>query len=104
MKRGRPTYSVIRQRVVEILSHMGKAYGYEIFKVYKQIFDPITLRVIYYHLRKGTDLEEFKVERIETTKGEYSWGSETQKIYYSLGSAAKPAGDDEVARFFASRR
>lgn len=103
MKRGRPTYSLIRQRIVDILQHEGRAYGYQIHKIYKQIFPPVTLRVIYYHLRKGVELGEFKLEGVEMSKGEYSWGSDAQKIYYSLGPAAQPQPDDQVRAFFANR-
>ncbi|RME53412.1 hypothetical protein D6783_02025 [Candidatus Woesearchaeota archaeon] len=104
MKRGRPTYSIVRQRIVDILHHEGRAYGYQIHKIYKKIFPPVTLRVIYYHLRKGVELGEFKVETVETAKGEYSWGSETQKTFYTLGPEAKPSGDELVASFFAHQK
>jgi len=65
MTRGRPVRSVIRQNVVEILFHLGKAYGYDIYKIYKAVFPKVTLRSIYYHLKKGVSLGEFKVEKIE---------------------------------------
>ncbi|MDD9953249.1 MAG: hypothetical protein OXR66_02855 [Candidatus Woesearchaeota archaeon] len=99
-KRGRPTYSKVRQNVVEILYFMKQGYGYEIYKVYKELFPAVTLRVIYYHLRKGQQLGEFEVAEVKKTKGNYSWGGEAEKIYYKLGPKAKPRMDDTVKAFF----
>ncbi len=91
--------SQIRQNVVEILSFLGKAYGYAIYKVYKAVYPKVTLRSIYYHLRKGIQTGEFKVERIEKEKGDYSWGGEAEKIYYALGPQAKPTMDQKVKEY-----
>ncbi len=96
MPRGRPVKSQIRQHVVEILFFLGKAYGYDVYKVYKAVYPKVTLRSIYYHLHKGVQIGEFKVERIEREKGDYSWGSEAEKIYYTLGPNAKPTVDKSV--------
>ena len=100
MPRGRPIKSQIRQNMVEILHHMGKGYGYDIFKSYKSIFPAVTMRVIYYHLKKGTDLGEFKVHEIKKEQGTYSWGGSVEKIYYALGENAKPLMDERVKEFF----
>ena len=99
MKKGRPIRSHIRQNIVEILSYIKKAYGYEIYKIYVSIFPKVTLRSIYYHLKKGLDLGEFKINKVEKEKGEYSWGTEAEKIYYSLGDNAKPLGNDRVKEY-----
>ena len=104
MKRGRPVKSEIRQNMVEILYFIKKAYGYEIYKVYTAIFPKVTLRSIYYHLKKGVDLEEFQINAIEREKGNYSWGPEAEKIYYSLGSNAKPTGNDRIKEYVESRQ
>ena len=104
MKKGRPIRSEIRQNIVEILNFIKKAYGYEIYKVYVSIFPKVTLRSIYYHLKKGLELGEFQVSKIEREKGEYSWGTEAEKIYYSLGSNAKPSGSDRVKEYVDSKR
>lgn len=96
MKRGRPPQSQIRQNIVEILYILGSAYGYQISKLYQQLFAPATRRVIYYHLRKGIDLGEFEVDRIEREKGDFSWGTIAEKTYYKLGKSAKPRGDKRV--------
>ena len=103
MKKGRPVKSEIRQNIIEILSHIQKAYGYEIYKVYVSIFPKVTLRSIYYHLKKGLDLGEFRINKVEKEKGEYSWGTEAEKIYYSLGDNAKPSGNDRVKEYVDSK-
>ena len=101
MPRGRPTRSQIRQNVVELLAVMGKGYGYEIHKVYVQIFPACTREVIYYNLRKGVKLEEFEVESVRQEEGEYSWGTTVQKTYYKIGPKAKPTSDQRVKDYFA---
>ena len=100
MPRGRPIKSPIRQAVIEILYLMKKAYGYELYKVYDAIFPKATLRAVYYNLRKGVELGELKVNTVKLEKGDYSWGSEAEKIYYELGENAKPGGDARVREYF----
>jgi len=90
MKRGRPAHSEVRQNIIEILYFLKKGYGYDIYKIYRALFPKVTMRLVYYHLKKGVALGELKIDRIEKTKGDYSWGGEAEKIYYSLGPAAKP--------------
>ncbi len=99
-KRGRPTRSVIRQNLIEILHFMGEAYGYQLYKAYREIFAPVTLRVIYYHLKKGKALGEFEVAGVKKTSGSYSWGPEAERVFYKLGPAAKPAVLPEVREHF----
>ena len=103
MAKGRPVKSEIRQNMVEILYFIKKAYGYEIYKIYTAIFPKVTLRSIYYHLKKGIALNEFEVHKIEKEKGDYSWGAEAEKIYYKLGSNAKPAVSYRVKEYVESR-
>ena len=100
MPKGRPVRSEIRQNVVEILYFMKEGYGYDIYKVYRSIFPKVTIRSIYYHLKKGVSLKEFKVSKIEREKGDYSWGPEAEKIYYSLGDNAKPVMNEKVKEYF----
>ena len=64
MGRGRPHKSQIRQNLVEMLYFLHEGYGYELFKHYRLLFSPVTMRVIYYHLRTGKNLGEFKVNKI----------------------------------------
>ena len=104
MAKGRPVKSEIRQNIVEILYFMKQGYGYEIYKVYVAIFPKVTMRSIYYHLRKGVDLNEFKISKIEKEKGDYSWGPEAEKIYYSLGDNAKPLVNEKVKEYFESKK
>ena len=100
MPRGRPIQSDIRQNIVEILHFMGKGYGYDIYKSYIALFPKVTMRSIYYHLKKGVALGEFKVDKVQKESGDYSWGSEVEKIYYVLGDKAQPKIDKKVKAYF----
>ena len=100
MKRGRPLKSMIRQNIVEILYFLGEGYAYDIYKIYIQLFPKVTMRSIYYHLKKGVDIQEFVVKDIKKEKGDYSWGSEAEKIYYSLGPSASPRMLLRIKEFF----
>ena len=103
MLRGRPIKSEIRQNIIEILYFIKEGYGYDIYRTYITIFPKVTMRSIYYHLKKGVDLHEFKVSRIQKEKGDYSWGPEAEKIYYSLGENAKPAGNEKAREYFSKK-
>ncbi len=92
MKRGRPIKSAIRQNIVEILHHLGEGYGYQISKIYNEVFSTVTQRSIYYHLRKGIQTKEIEVKKVEQEKGDFSWGPTVEKTYYTLGAQAKPVG------------
>ena len=100
MPKGRPTKSEIRSNIVEILNVLKAGYGYDIYRHYKTLFSPVTMRSIYYHLKKGTQLGEFRVNGVKKEKGNFSWGSETEKIYYELGPNAQPRGNDRVKKIF----
>ena len=102
MGRGRPAKSVIRQNVVEILYYLRKGYGYQIAKIYNEIFPTVTQRSIYYHLRKGISTKEIEMHKIEQEQGNFSWGSMVEIIYYSLGEDAEPKGDVRVKKFLKS--
>ncbi len=99
MARGRPVRSEIRQNIIEILHYLGKGYGYQICKIYQEIFPAVTQRSIYYHLRKGTQTGEIAVNQIKEEKGDFSWGNVVEKIYYELGDAAEPKGEKRVKEF-----
>ncbi len=96
MARGRPVKSQIRQNIVEILHHMKEGYGYDIYRFYKETFPAVSMRVIYYHLKKGSQLGEFRINKVIKENGDFSWGSEAEKIYYSLGQEAQPVGDTKI--------
>lgn len=104
MPRGRPNKSQIRQNIIEILYFKGKEYGYNIYKIYMEIFHPCTQKSIYYHLAKGVQTKEFKVSEIRTETGDFSWGSSVEKIYYELGPAANPKVLKEVKDYFDNKK
>ncbi len=96
MPRGRPVGSKVRQNIVEIIHYAGEMHGYSVYAIYKDIFPKVTMRAIYYHLKKGVETKEFKVTRIKKEAGNYSWGAEVERIYYGLGQEAKPQGNRAV--------
>ncbi len=100
MPRGRPLKSQIRQNIVEILYFMKEGYGYDICKVYMNIFPKVTMRSIYYHLNKGINTKEFKISQVKVEQGNYSWGKTVEKTYYALGEAAKPSINQRVKEYF----
>ena len=104
MPRGRPVRSEIRQNIIDILHFMGQGYGYKIHKIYKQIFPSVTREVVYYHLKKGVKLGVFEVAEVKREEGEYSWGRVVEKIYYKLGSQAKPSINPRVKEFFDQKK
>ena len=103
-KRGRPIGSSIRQNLIELLYFKGNAYGYGLYKDYCALVPSVTLRVIYYHLKKGIALGEFKLETVKLEKGNYSWGGEAEKKYYKLGPSAKPKMNPKVRLYFEKKR
>jgi len=99
MPRGRPIKSKIRQNILEILFYLNKGYGYQICKIYNEVFTPVCQRSIYYHLRKGVLTRELEVHEVKEEKGDFSWGNTVEKIYYSLGKLAETKGNDKVKEF-----
>ena len=100
MPRGRPAASQIRQNIVEILHFAGKMHGYSLYSAYKELFPKVTMRSIYYHLKKGLETGEFRVAEVRKEKGSYSWGAEVERTYYSLGQSAKPRSLPIVKEYF----
>lgn len=100
MARGRPISSQIRQNIIEILFYLKKGYGYSIARIYNEIFPPVHIRSIYYHLRKGVATKEITLEEIKEEKGDFSWGNKVEKIYYTLGPESRVAGSNQVAEYF----
>ena len=103
-RRGRPVGSAIRQNIIDMLNYMKKGYGYDIYKMYVKLFPKVTMRSIYYHLRKGVSLGEIRIENVQVEKGEYSWGGEVEKTYYSLGKNAMPKEQERIREFFEMMR
>jgi len=102
--RGRKVGSPIRQSIAEILYFIGKGYGYDIYKIYLEVFPKVTLRSIYYHLKKGEALGEFEVENVKKERGNYSWGEMAEKVYYKLGKEAKVKINMRVKKYLESRK
>lgn len=102
MKRGRPQGSPVRQNITELLAQFGELHGYDVYRHYVKIFPKVSIRAVYYSLRKGAKKGFFKVAKIEKQTGNYSWGPEAQRVYYSLGELAKPTGDSKAKKYFES--
>ena len=99
MQRGRPTHSQIRQNIVDILYYLGEGYGYQISKIYQEVFSKVTQRSIYYQLRKGLQTKEIMIKETRQESGNFSWGSNVEKKVYVLGSLALPKGNNAVKEY-----
>ena len=93
-RRGRPIGSATRQNIVNILSVLGSATGYDIFKIYRHIYGKITVRSIYYNLHTGVLLDLFSMSDVREEQGSFSWGPKAEKKYYTLTPKAKITADD----------
>ncbi|MBI4738164.1 hypothetical protein HY772_01140 [Candidatus Woesearchaeota archaeon] len=102
--KGRPTRSAVRQNIVNILAVLGEGYAYNIAKTYMDLFPKVSTRLIYYHLKKGTDLKEFVAKGTKTEEGNYSWGSNADKNYFGLGPAAMPLKNPAIQEYFEKRQ
>ncbi|MGV8171189.1 MAG: hypothetical protein ACP5OA_00675 [Candidatus Woesearchaeota archaeon] len=99
-KQGRPIGSKVRQNIVEILYFYKQLHGYDMYKIYKELYPPVTMRLIYYHLKKGLDTGEFKVQRVDRKAGKYSWGGISENIIYVLGQSANPMIEPHVKLYW----
>lgn len=88
--RGRPVGSLVRQNIVEIINSTGPLHGYDIYKLYCERFPEISLRLVYYHLKKGLETGEFKIAGLVNKEGNFSWGNKSENILYNLGPNAHP--------------
>ncbi len=82
MAKGRKPKSAVRDNILTLLIENGPMHGYQIYKEYVKRFGPVTLRLIYYHLKKGIDLGEIAISHISEEEGPYSWGPRARKVYY----------------------
>jgi len=87
---------MVRQNMVEILYFYKELHGYELYKIYIDLYPKVSQRLIYYHLRKGVDTGEFLVSKQEKKSGTYSWGTSAENIIYSLGPSASPLIDARI--------
>jgi len=79
----RKTKSVIRRNFLTIIRESGGAYGYQIRKEYEKRFGKkLSLRLTYYHLRKGREEGLFKIKEVVKHEGGFSWGTHTERVYY----------------------
>ena len=99
-KRGKRHGSQIRNNIIEILYFMKQGHGYSIYKIYRNLYPKATMRSVYYDLKAGERLGEFVIKGIENERGEYSWGAQAEKVYYSLGPNARPKGEFKVKEYF----
>jgi hypothetical protein len=83
--RGRPLKTEVRERIASILARVGQSYGYELYKYYSKVFGKMTMRNLYYNLRKGLKIGEFIIADVRQEIGAFTWGGATQHIYYTLG-------------------
>mgnify|MGYP000914733579 CR=1 FL=1 len=100
--RGRKPSSDIRDKVLQILSCMDKAYGYEIFYHYLELFPAVHMRSIYYHLRKAVNLNQITIKEIKNSPGDYSWGPTAQRIYYKIKKNTQVKVSPEVQEYFSN--
>jgi len=92
-KRGRKPKSEIRENIVELLYFFGEGYGYDLYKKYVKAYGKVSMRSVYYHLRKGIELGTFRIKTIESVAGNYSWGPKAQRVVFALGAQAEPKGN-----------
>ncbi len=74
--------SIVRERIKKILAIAEKAYGYEIYKIYNRVYGDVLMRTIYYNLKKGVEERDFELIGILNVPGDFTWGFETNRIYY----------------------
>lgn len=79
---GRPVGSDVRTNIITLLSKEGPMHGYSLYQEYIKYYPNVSMRLIYYHLKKGVSMGELKIHKIEKKKGEYSWGGEVEHILY----------------------
>ena len=88
--RGRPLKSDVRDNIVNLLFLLKEAHGYEVCKIYNLLFPKVSQRLIYYHLKKGVSTGELEISKISRVDGDFSWGSDAERIYYKLSKNARP--------------
>lgn len=74
--------------MLAVINYYGELYGYEIYKKYREVFGEVSLRLIYYHLDKGVKENIIIKKKTEVVPGEYSWGQNSERIYYSTNDQA----------------
>ncbi|MFP4118654.1 MAG: hypothetical protein ACLFTH_01210 [Candidatus Woesearchaeota archaeon] len=99
MARGRPRYSLVRERLKQLLYLLGPTTAYDAHKHYRELFAKTTRRNIYYQLSKGVDTGVFQIDKVEEEQGDYSWGSSSRKVYYRLAPKTTVTIEDRVKEY-----
>ncbi|MGE0792614.1 MAG: hypothetical protein AB7V77_00355 [Candidatus Woesearchaeota archaeon] len=100
MTRGRPSKSLVRDNIIELLFVLGKETAYNLHKYYVKLFPNTSRRNIYYQLQKGVVMELFEIENVVDEKGNFSWGTTTRKVYYKLGKQSNPKLNERIVNYF----
>ena len=99
MARGRPLKSIVRDRLSQLLFVFGSLTAYDAHKHYIVLFAKTSQRNVYYQLRRGVDLELFNAKTV-IEQGEFSWGSTSRKVYFSLSSKSiVPSVDKRIVTY-----
>ena len=85
VKKGRPTRSIIRDNLINLIKTNPGLAGYDYFKLYLSYYPKCTLRSIYYHLDKAVSLGDLTYS-VDETKRSISG----QNKIYSPGSSVTP--------------
>jgi len=98
--KGRKNSSEIRENIASLLLHLKKSYGYEVYKNYIEVFGKVHIRSIYYNLKKGVATKEFEIDGVRRERGDYTWGPESERMYYTLGPAgnAKQLAEEKLKK------
>ncbi len=83
-KMARKPGSLVRARIISLLQQHGEMHGYKLAILYNKEYAKVSQRLIYYHLKKGVNLEEIKISKIVEEKGDYSWGNKVSRVYYKV--------------------
>lgn len=68
MTRGRKAGSEMRDRIYALIARHQPAYGYELYKRYIAKYEPITLRVVYYHLKYLQENGKIRLKEVVGTR------------------------------------
>lgn len=74
--------SIVRQRILGLLFHLGSSYGYNIYKNYIKVFGETTMRNIYYHIKSLLRDKLINIKELKKIEGEFTWGSVSERVYY----------------------
>lgn len=96
MAKGRPRYSLVRERLKQLLYILGPLTAYDAHRHYAALFASTSRRNIYYQLRNGVDMGVFAVYDVVEEEGDYSWGSTSRKVYYEFAGKSDVRVDDRI--------